>query len=52
LVEWLTYITDAVVIEVRRITVTTAGFELDIRREGIALVIREMVVPRRLEAAE
>jgi site-specific DNA recombinase len=37
---------------VRRITVTTAGLEVDIRREGIAGVIREMVVPRRLEAAE
>ena len=37
---------------VRRITVTAAGLEIDIRREGIAGVIREMVVPRRLEAAE
>ena len=37
---------------VRRITVTTAGLEVDIRREGIAGVIREMVAPRRLEAAE
>ncbi len=37
---------------VRRITVTTAGLEVDIRREGIAGVIREMVAPCRLEAAE
>lgn len=34
------------------ITVTTAGLEVDIRREGIAGVIREMVAPLRLEAAE
>ena len=37
---------------VRRVTVTAAGLEVDIRREGIASVIREMVAPRRLEAAE
>jgi DNA invertase Pin-like site-specific DNA recombinase len=37
---------------VRRVTVTTAGLEVDIRREGIAGVIREMVAPRRMEAAE
>ena len=37
---------------VRRVTVTTAGLEVDIRREGIADVIREMVAPRRMEAAE
>ena len=37
---------------VRRVTVTTAGLEVDIRREGIAGVIREMIAPRRLEAAE
>lgn len=37
---------------VRRVTVTAAGLEVDIRREGIAGVIREMVTPRRLEAAE
>ena len=37
---------------VRRITVTKAGLEVDIRREGIAGVIREMVAPRRMEAAE
>ena len=37
---------------VRRVTVPAAGLEVDIRREGIAGVIREMVVPRRLEAAE
>jgi site-specific DNA recombinase len=37
---------------VRRVTITTAGLEVDIRREGIAGVIREMVAPRNLEAAE
>ena len=37
---------------VRRVTVTAAGLEGDIRREGIAGVIREMVAPRSLEAAE
>ena len=37
---------------VRRVTVTDAGLEVDIRREGIAGVIREMVAPRRVEAAE
>ena len=37
---------------VRRVTVTAAGLEVDIRREGIASVIREMVAPRKLEAAE
>ncbi|MGQ0610558.1 MAG: hypothetical protein ACT4N9_05570 [Paracoccaceae bacterium] len=37
---------------VRRVTVTAAGLEVDIRREGIAGVVRELVAPRRLEAAE
>ncbi len=37
---------------VRRVTVTTAGLEVDIRREGIAGVIREMVAPRGMETAE
>jgi site-specific DNA recombinase len=37
---------------VRCVTVTTAGLEVDIRREGIAGVIRELVAPRRMEAAE
>ena len=37
---------------VRRITVTTAGLEVDIRREGIAGVVREMVAPRGMEATE
>ena len=37
---------------VRRVTVTSTGLEVDIRREGIAGVIREMVAPRRMEAAE
>lgn len=37
---------------VRRVTVPTAGLDVDVRREGIAGVIREMVAPRRLEPAE
>ncbi len=37
---------------VRRVTVTAAGLEVDIRCEGITGVIREMVVPRGMEAAE
>ncbi|WP_353429122.1 recombinase family protein [Paracoccus denitrificans] len=37
---------------VQRVTVTAAGLEVDIRREGIAGVVREMVAPRRMEAAE
>ena len=37
---------------VRRVTVTAVGLEVDIRREGIASVIREIVAPRRVEAAE
>jgi site-specific DNA recombinase len=37
---------------VRRVTVTSAGLEVDIRREGIAGVIREMIASRRMEAAE
>lgn len=37
---------------VRRVTVTGAGLEVDIRREGIAGVVREIVAPRRVEAAE
>ena len=37
---------------IRRVTVTAAGLEVDIRREGIAGVIREMVAPRKLAAAE
>jgi site-specific DNA recombinase len=37
---------------IRRVTVTADGLEVDIRREGIAGVIREMVAPRNLEAAE
>jgi site-specific DNA recombinase len=37
---------------VRRIIVTAAGLEVDIRREGIAGVIREVVAPRRMEAAD
>jgi DNA invertase Pin-like site-specific DNA recombinase len=37
---------------VRRVIVTAAGLEVDIRRAGIAGVVREMVAPRNLEAAE
>ena len=37
---------------VQRVTVTAVGLEVDIRREGIAGVIREIVAPRRVEAAE
>ncbi len=37
---------------VRRVTVTAAGLEVDIRREGVAGVIREMIAPRDMEAAE
>jgi hypothetical protein len=37
---------------VRRVNVTAAGLEVDIRREGITGVIREMVTPRQMEAAE
>jgi DNA invertase Pin-like site-specific DNA recombinase len=37
---------------VRRVTVTTAGLEVDLRKEGIAGVVREMITPRKLEAAE
>ncbi len=37
---------------VRRVTVTGAGLEVDIRREGITGVTREMITPRKLEAAE
>lgn len=37
---------------VQRVTVTAAGLEVDIRREGIAGVVREMVAPRGMEAAE
>lgn len=37
---------------VRRVTVTAAGLEVDVRREGIAGVVREMVAPRGMEAAE
>jgi hypothetical protein len=37
---------------VRRVIVTAAGLEVDIRRAGIAGVVREIVAPRNLEAAE
>ena len=37
---------------VRRVTVTAAGLEVDIRREGIAGLIRQMLAPRGMEAAE
>jgi hypothetical protein len=37
---------------VRRVTVTAAGLEVDLRKEGIAGIIRDMITPRKLEAAE
>ena len=37
---------------VRRVTVTAAGLEVDIRREGVNSMIREMLAPRKMEAAE
>ena len=37
---------------VRRVTVTAAGLEVDIRREGVEGMIREMLAPRKMEAAE
>ena len=37
---------------VRRITVTSAGLEVDLRKEGAAGLIREMIAPTKLEAAE
>lgn len=37
---------------VRRVTVTAEGLEVDIRRESVAGVIREIVAPSRMEAAE
>lgn len=36
----------------RRVTVATTGLEVDVRREGSAGVIREMVAPRGIEAGE
>lgn len=37
---------------VRRITVTAEGLVIDLRTDGIAGVMRELMTPRRLEAAE
>jgi site-specific DNA recombinase len=37
---------------VRRVTVTAEGLIIDLRTDGIAGVMREMMTPRRLEAAE
>jgi len=37
---------------VRRVTVTAEGLVIDMRTDGIAGVIRDLMVPRRLEAAE
>ena len=37
---------------VRRITVTAEGLVIDLRTDGIAGVMRELMKPRRLEAAE
>ena len=37
---------------VRRVTVTAEGLIIDMRTDGIAGVMRELMTPRRLEAAE
>lgn len=37
---------------VRRVTVTAGGLAVDVRAEGIGGVIREMIAPARMEAAE
>ena len=37
---------------VRRVTVTAEGLVIDLRTDGIAGVMRDLMVPRRLEAAE
>ena len=37
---------------VRRVTVTADGLAVDVRAEGIGGVIREMIAPARMEAAE
>ena len=37
---------------VRRITVTAEGLVIDLRTDGIAGVMREMMTPRPVEAAE
>jgi len=37
---------------VRRVTVTAEGLVIDLRTDGIAGVMREMMTPRQLEAAE
>ena len=37
---------------VRRVTVTAEGLVIDLRTDGIAGVMREMMTPRQPEAAE
>ena len=37
---------------VRRVTVTAEGLIIDLRTDGIAGVMRDLMVPRKLEAAE
>ena len=37
---------------VRRVTVTAEGLVIDLRADGIAGVMRDMMTPRQLEAAE
>jgi len=37
---------------IRRVTVTTKGLVIDMRTDGIAGVMREMMTPRQSEAAE
>ena len=37
---------------VRRVTVTAEGLVIDLRTDGIAGVMRDLMTPRQLEAAE
>ena len=37
---------------VRRVTVTSEGLVIDLRTDGISGVMREMMTPRHMEAAE
>jgi site-specific DNA recombinase len=37
---------------VRRVTVTAEGLVIDLRTDGIVGVMRDLITPRRMEAAE
>jgi site-specific DNA recombinase len=37
---------------VRRVTVTAEGLIIDLRTDGIAGIMRDLMTPRQLEAAE